>query len=494
MVETEQGLISLLITSAEWDSIYDILIPEAFENEFCRYCYDILLDEHKNKIQHDLETLTKKLLNRIKGSFEIEITTNLKTILDTDLNGFYSIKSAEALMNEYNAKQVTAILSKNQLNGANIYEEIDRISRELQNIQSPAQVGMNMTDFVAAFDGKYFSPKEDNGIKTGFVGLDEFITIDGGDMVVIGARPAVGKTAFAIQMSEQIADQGKKVLVFNLEMVENQIFERMLATETGFSLTKIKRSDSLLKEEIPKYKGALEKMMKRDLIFITGSQKASDIRMNTRRIKPDVVIIDYLQLVRSDAKYSNNRYAEVGQISHDLKQLAVEMKIPVIVLTQLNRISKDTTEPSMNEIRESGDIEQDASVILLLWNTDEADYSKKGIKIDKNRQGQLNKWTDRFIFDGNSMRFVDTETFHEVTDNEFVEIPEKTVLPIEEKQEIKVEEVIAVPENSEVKVKNDSLDDNSDKNIKDDNTDGDTNDFDFIDVTDDDELPFDEGD
>ena len=449
MVETEKGIISILITSEDWDSIYDILIPEAFENQFCRNCYEILLEEHRNKEKHDVAILVRKLQQRIKGSLELEITGNISNILQSN-DLLYSTKSAEALMNEYNARKTNEILSQHRINGANLYDEIERINRELQEIQSPANIGMNMTDFVKAFDGKYFVFRENKSIKTGFKGLDEYIDIDGGDLIVVGARPAVGKTAFAIQMAEQIADRKKKVLVFNLEMVENQIFERMLATETGFSLSKIKRANSLGQDELSIYNNALKRIMNRDLVFITGSQKVSDIRMSARKVKPDVVIVDYLQLVRSDYSYNGNRYAEVGQISHDLKALAVEMKIPVFVLTQLNRAAKATTEPSMNEIRESGDIEQDASIILLLWNTDENDLNKKGLKIDKNRQGQLHKWNDRFVFDGNSMRFVDTEDFHKPTDDEIAELPEESMLALAEGLEIeeeteKAESVIEEP-------------------------------------------------
>ena len=443
MVEAEKGIISLLLLSDKWDEIYDILIPEAFESDFCRNCYEVLLEEHRNKEKHDVALLVRKLQNRIKGSLEVEITEGISEILQSDSLGVYTSKSAEVLMSEYNAKRANAIISKGNINGANIYEEIDRINRELQAIQSPAKLGMDMTDFVKEFDGKYFTIRNEIPIKTGFKCLDDYLSIDGGDMVVIGARPAVGKTAFAIQMAEQMADMDKKVLVFNLELVEKQIFERMLSTEMGFSITKIKRADSLAEEEVPKYRKALEKITSRNLRFITGSQKVSDIRMSTRRIKPDVVIIDYLQLVRSDASYSNNRYAEVGQISHDLKALAVELKIPVIVLTQLNRVAKATDEPSMNEIRESGDIEQDASIIVLLWNSEETDPKQKGVKIDKNRQGQLYTWKDRFMFNGDSMRFVDKEEFHEPISDEIAEIPQSTILPLEDFSESEVEVVAA---------------------------------------------------
>lgn len=433
MGEKEKGIISLLLENDNSNFIFDYLTPDVFESPFCKSCYEILLEEYKNKEQHDLDTLVSKLKIKYPKFLDLEIQTLLKDISSCTEVDFTNVrKSVEFLINEHNAKRIKDLIGDSRINGANVYEEINRLTLEFQKIQSPAVQGMDMSDYIREFGDVYFKPREFLNVKTGFSLLDEYLTIDGGDMVVVGARPAVGKSSFAIQMAEQIADMNKTVLYFNLEMVDNQIYERMLATETGFSLTKIKRNTGLIDEEDKIVAEAKKRIENRKIRIITGTQKASDIRMSTRQVKPDVVIIDYLQLVRSDANYSNNRYAEVGQISHDLKALAVELKIPIFVLTQLNRISKDTTEPSMNEIRESGDIEQDASIILLLWNADENDYSKKGVKIDKNRQGQLNKWTDRFIFDGNSMRFVDKEVFHEMTENEIAEIPAETILPIEE--------------------------------------------------------------
>ena len=126
-----------------------------------------------------------------------------------------------------------------------------------------------------------------------------------------------------------------------------------------------------------------------------------------------------MQLVKADGRYRGNRFAEVGEISHGLKAIAVDFQIPVIVLTQMNRLSegKADREPTMAEIRESGDIEQDASIVLLLWNTDEEDRSKKGFKFDKNRQGTLKK--GKLKFDGDRMKFVgeDDEDFVDATDD-----------------------------------------------------------------------------
>ena len=116
-----------------------------------------------------------------------------------------------------------------------------------------------------------------------------------------------------------------------------------------------------------------------------------------------------MQLIKSETTYRGNRAAEVGEISRSLKSLAMELNIPIIALSQLNRASegRDTKEPAMSELREAGNIEQDASVIILLWNLDQDDRSKKGCKIEKNRQGECGKIVLKF--DGNLMKFTETD-------------------------------------------------------------------------------------
>ena len=122
----------------------------------------------------------------------------------------------------------------------------------------------------------------------------------------------------------------------------------------------------------------------------------------------DIIIIDYLQLLRADKTYRGNRYAEVGAISKAIKALAMELNIPIIALSQLNRASemRYEKEPTMSELREAGDIEQDASVIILMWELSQKDKTIKGCKIEKSRQGETGKITLKF--NGDLMRFVET--------------------------------------------------------------------------------------
>lgn len=250
--------------------------------------------------------------------------------------------------------------------------------------------------------GNYFV-EHDNGIRTGFYELDEILLgLNKGDVTVLGARPACGKSVFALNIALNVSEKGKRVAFFNLEMTDAQMYERILCHYSEIGLTRIRKAISYLNDEKPKIDKAREKITKnKNLIIYTGSFTAGEIKNKCNNQNFDLIIIDYLQLVKADRNYGN-RVAEVGDISKTIKALAMELEVPVIALSQLNRQLQSTDEPSMNHLRESGDIEQDASNILFLWNVDEQGLVK-GLKVDKNRQGELGKIGLKF--EGQFMKF-----------------------------------------------------------------------------------------
>ena len=228
-------------------------------------------------------------------------------------------------------------------------------------------------------------------------------------MIVIGARPGVGKSAFVTQVAGNMAANGVKVGFYNLEMQEKQVYERFIVANSGLSLKRLRRALAFQRNEEELFTKANAKLSKMDNIMIsTGAKTMSEIRQEVRHMGYDIIIIDYLQLLGSDVTYKGNRYAEVGAISKAIKGLAMELNIPIIALSQLNRASEysKSKEPTMAELREAGDIEQDASVIMLLWNLDERDRTLKGLKIAKQRQGETGKIVYRFL--GDQMRFEET--------------------------------------------------------------------------------------
>jgi replicative DNA helicase len=239
-------------------------------------------------------------------------------------------------------------------------------------------------------------------------------------MIVIGARPSVGKSALVTQIATYMVKQGKRVGFYNLEMKDQQIYERLLAAESGIGIKRIKRALAFTGDEQERFDKANEVIRGyKDLVINTGAKKISDIRAESRHMNYDIIIIDYMQLILPEDRYKGSRFAEVGQISHEIKALAMEFNIPVIALSQLNRLSavKETKEPTMAELRESGDVEQDASIIMLMWNLTE-DRTVKGLKVDKNRQGEVGK--EKLNFEGNFMRF--TEDSSEWTEAEDIPV------------------------------------------------------------------------
>ena len=204
---------------------------------------------------------------------------------------------------------------------------------------------------------------------------------------------------------------GKRVSLFNLEMSNEQLFQRLIAHESGITLSRIRGATALNgREESELFDSGLEsiKELGERLRMCDSMFKVSHMAAEMRRHKSDIAIIDYAQLIKPESDYKGNRTAEVGQISHSLKMTAKRLKIPVIVLAQLNRLSTTTKtkEPTMSELRESGDFEQDADKIVLLWNKTE-DKKLKGVKVEKNRMGNTGKIEMRF--DGAIMKFDEVE-------------------------------------------------------------------------------------
>ena len=323
-----------------------------------------------------------------------------------------SIKShANVIKNEYVADNFKRIISSIQVNAGSVYEQIGRIVTDLESLQDGrSSKSKSLSQIATKNKDKYFIDNETEKTYIGLSKLDDLLGgLEGGDMIVIGARPAVGKSAFVTQITSNLSEQGKRIGFYNLEMQEKQVYERFVVSQSGIGLTRLRRAKKFLGDEKERFDKANEVLEKKDNIVITtGSKSVSEIRAESRHMGYDIIIIDYLQLLKSDKEYRGNRYAEVGAISKAIKSLAMELNIPIIALSQLNRVSeaRDTKEPTMAELREAGDIEQDASVIILMWNLSQEDNSKKGCKVEKQRQGQTGKVV--MNFNGDLMRFEET--------------------------------------------------------------------------------------
>ncbi|MDY0277692.1 MAG: replicative DNA helicase [Acholeplasma sp.] len=242
------------------------------------------------------------------------------------------------------------------------------------------------------------------GLKTGFIHLDQLTSgLQPEELIILAARPSMGKSAFALNLALNVAKRNKAskawVAVFSLEMSNDQLASRMLSVEADIEGNRIKSGylDSKDWANLTVGKMSLENL---NIVFDDSSSvSVSDIRAKCRKLsqegKLDFVVIDYLQLIKGDLK-SGNRQEEVARISRSLKQMARELKVPVLALSQLSRAveTRDDKKPVLADLRESGSIEQDADIVLFLFRQDyyERDQEKKtgdvDISVAKNRQGQ----------------------------------------------------------------------------------------------------------
>ena len=282
---------------------------------------------------------------------------------------------------DYAERSIFSIAEKNQKND---YSDIQSVL--LTNIQG--------IDEAAKNQGKVL------GTPTGFKALDDKLNgLQKSNLIIIAARPAMGKTAFALNIAQQSAvKEGSVVLIFDLEMSKEQLGQRLLSSQARVESDKLQRG-MLDKKDWDRVNLALDEMQKAK-IYIDDTPGISliEIRNKCRRLKAekglDLIVIDYLQLMSSPEK-GDNRQAEISAISRNLKLLAREMDCPVIALSQLSRAPEQRPDhrPNLSDLRESGAIEQDADVVIFLYRDDyynKENSEKPGvceINIAKNRSG-----------------------------------------------------------------------------------------------------------
>lgn len=407
MFDAEKEIIGSIIVDSECIKDCDALSCEMFENQI----YGKIFEECQNAYLNKKQINPAMISQNLSFIFEKDIVNEaLKNAITCNFTSATIKSSVEVVLKRFKAKLLQKTLSQ-PIDEANIFEQLQKIRSEIDDIAFRRDKNcQNLSEIVAENKDYYFRDHTAEKTYLGFKKLDEALCgLEGGDVIVIGARPAVGKSALVTQIADNLTKKCKKVAFFNLEMHSKQMYERFLARESGISLFRIKSGTSFIQDEKIRYDSANEVLMKNTYLDIyTGSKTVSEIKMDVMPKDYDVIIIDYLQLVKTGKRYSGNRAAEVGDISKSIKQLAMDLNVPILLLSQLNRVSegKETKEPTMSELRETGDIEQDASVIILLWNINE-DRVKKGLKIDKNRQGELIK--EVLVFDGSKMSFVETD-------------------------------------------------------------------------------------
>lgn len=407
-IQSEQAVIGcILIDNNSLKICYHDLKIEMFSNKVLGFVYKRMLALYDNNRKINAPELITVCKNQQLDDNQIAgiIAECVKNTISSS-----EIKShVENIISDYRVKVLKGLLQKklDELYPATVNEILGDIITTVTELSTNETIsGMKTSDMVDLYAKKKFKERKVEKVKTGIKGLDNLLGgLDPGDVVVIGARPAVGKSALVTQIAANMAKQKKKIGYFNLEMTEEQVYDRLVSFESGIHHERIRNAIAFLGEEEERFIKANEVLKSYNMEIFSGKSKISDIRVSAKNLGFDIIIIDYLQLIKTERE-NGNRATEVGYISKAIKELALSLNIPVILLSQLNRVSegRDTKEPTMAELRESGDIEQDASVIILMWNLTE-DRIKKGCKVDKNRNGKFGKIS--LEFRGEVMRFVE---------------------------------------------------------------------------------------
>ena len=308
-------------------------------------------------------------------------------------------------------KQVDKILDEAEQKIFNIGEEGSRMKQGFQSMDS---LVVELLDRVQEMAD---NPNDITGVPTGFHDLDRMTSgLQPGDLVVLAARPSMGKTAFAINIAEHVAlNEGLPVAVFSMEMGATQLAMRMVCSVGRLDQQRV-RTGQLVDDDWPRLTNAIQKMQDSQLyIDETPGLNALELRSRARKLSRQcgqlgLVIVDYLQLMSSASASGENRATEISEISRSLKGLAKELQCPVIALSQLNRSleQRPNKRPVMSDLRESGAIEQDADVIIFIYrdevyNPDSPEKGTAEIIIGKQRNGPIG--TVRLTFLGKYTKF-----------------------------------------------------------------------------------------
>ena len=416
-IDAEKSLLGALMLKDEiFPEILTILKPTDFYEERHQTIFEAMMELYDNHQPIDLLTLTNQLrsmkkLRAVGGAPYLTELSNFTPAVSHAKTYADIIERASVRRRLINAG--SEIANKAYEEDANTDDLIGEAERELFQVSDK----IVKSDYVAlselltdAFDRIEELQKNKGalrGLKTGFRDLDNITAgFQKGDLTIIGARPAMGKTTLAQNIAYNVAEINKKgVLFFSMEMSANEIIDRMISDVSGVDNWSM-RTGNLSDEEFSRIGEALGEMDQIPIyIDDTSSMNIMELRNKARRAMHDhqigMIIIDYLQLIEGSDRYKGNRVQEVTEISRGLKILARELEIPVIALAQLSRnvTGRDNPRPVLSDLRESGSIEQDADLVILLHSDDyyhrnDDDFKPTNITeliIAKHRHGAVGK-------------------------------------------------------------------------------------------------------
>ncbi len=429
-IEAEQAVIGSMLTDQEAvTAAVETLKPEDFYREDNKIIYTALLNLYNKAQAIDIITLKSELsaMGKLDAIGGLEYIAELPEKVPTTSNVDRYIKIVEEKSMLRNLiKVANDIIDLGYGQTEEVEDILDEAEKKIFNVVQKKDQNTGFTPIsdvlVESFtklEELYNSKQAITGIPTGFNDLDKKTAgLHGSELILVAARPAMGKSAFALNIGTYAATRAKvPVAIFNLEMSKDQLANRILCSEALVDSNHV-RTGELSDDELAKLAEASGELSQAPIyICDTPGISVMEIRARCRKLKMEknigLIIIDYLQLIQGSAKNANNRVQEIAEISRSLKILAKELNVPVIALSQLSRAveSRDDHRPMLSDLRESGSIEQDADIVMFLYRDDyynPEDSKKKNIAeviIAKQRAGETGTvelaWVGQYTKFGN---------------------------------------------------------------------------------------------
>ncbi|GAF66382.1 replicative DNA helicase [Alkalihalobacillus trypoxylicola] len=437
-IEAEQAVLgAIFLEDAALVTASERLQPEDFYRAAHQRIYQIMLELAEKGEPVDLITTTSELqdrkwLDEIGG---VSYLADLANAVPTAANVEYYSRIVEE---KSVLRRLIRVATNIAAEGYTSEDEVDAILDEAEKTILDVAQRKNTGAFVSIKDvlvetyeniELLQNHKGDiTGIPTGFMELDKMTAgFQRNDLIIVAARPSVGKTAFALNIAQNVATKtSENVAIFSLEMGASQLVQRMLCAEGNIDAQRM-RTGALNSEDWQKLTMAMGSLAKAGIyIDDTPGIKVGEIRAKCRRLKQEggglgMIMIDYLQLIQGNGRSGENRQQEVSEISRTLKAIARELEVPVIALSQLSRgvESRQDKRPMMSDIRESGSIEQDADIVAFLYRDDYYDKESENqniieIIIAKQRNGPVGTVELAFVKEYN--KFVNLDRRHDERD------------------------------------------------------------------------------
>ena len=425
-IEAELSVLgAMMLKPAATTQAIELLRADEFYRQAHRAVFEAMEELVKNGEPVDIVTVTellkkKNLIEQVGGiSFLANLTNSVPST--ANLVHYAKIVKEKAILRSL-IDASTEIAGAAYEASEDIAEQLDDAERKILAIAGGQTTGAFVPVKDVVFDAvdrvsELAKAKGGiTGLSTGLATLDSVTRgLQKSDLIIVAARPAMGKTAFVLNLATHVALQGGTVAFFSLEMPREQLMHRIFCAEGQIDATRLARGE-LDDEEWSRLVQVADRMMKTNLYFDdTSSTTVLDIRTRARRLKAehglDLIAIDYLQLIQAPGR-AENRTLAVAEMTRSLKVLARELNVPIIVLSQLSRATEGRSDkrPMLSDLRESGSIEQDADIVMFLYredyyNQDTKDANITELSIAKHRNGAIA--TVRMFFQKEYTRFRD---------------------------------------------------------------------------------------